>query len=135
MKKLKNLANCTPKEFIVQTNRIRHSVESWLKLTDIPTIRAQHAVINDDMTTEEREAANYEQGKKNLNEILDSVMEKHPDETVELLSMLCFVEKEDIDKYTMTEYLAAFNELIGNKEVVNFFTSLIQLGQMLTRSA
>ena len=35
----KNLANCTPKEFLVQTNRLRKSAEKWLKATDIMNIR------------------------------------------------------------------------------------------------
>ena len=31
----KNLANCTPKEFMVQTRLIKHAVEKWLTDTEI----------------------------------------------------------------------------------------------------
>lgn len=36
---MKNLANCTPSEFLKQTNKIKKSVEKWLKATDIMEIR------------------------------------------------------------------------------------------------
>lgn len=137
---MKNLANCKPTEFLKQTNRIRKSVEKWLTVTEISRIRKQVPElkhIDIDMTVEEKAELQAENRKRieaqtlnNAMEILDAVMDKHPCETLELLALLCFVEPEDVDKHTVSEYLEAFTELIADKAVINFFTSLARLGQM-----
>ena len=51
---MKNLANCKPSEFLVQTNRIRKSVENWLTVTDILNIRRNQPELKEGMTKEER---------------------------------------------------------------------------------
>lgn len=132
---MKNLANCKPSEFLQQTNRIRKSVSKWLADTDILNIRQTMPKISDDATEEERKKAMEEQAKENLNLILDAILEKHPDETLELLALLCFVEPKDVDNHSVTEYLEAFEELISNKAVLNFFTSLMRLGNEATSKA
>ncbi len=124
---MKNLANCKPSEFLKQTNRIRKSVSKWLADTDVLNIRKRMPNIPDDATDEERKKAIERQAKENLNALLDAILEEHPDETLELLALLCFVEPEDVDNYEMTEYLTSFNELINNKAVLSFFMSLTQL--------
>lgn len=125
---MKNLANCTPREFLVQTNKIRKSVAEWLTLTKIQEIRKNLPKIEPDATTEERKKAINEQAKKNAMAILDSVLEDHPNETAELLGLLCFVEPEDIDNHKMSEFLGQFSEIISCEEVLSFFISLAQLG-------
>lgn len=137
---MKNLANCKPTEFLKQTNRIRKAVEKWLTVTEIARIRKQVPElkhIDIDMTVEEKAELQAENRKRieaqtlnNAMEILDAVMDKHPDETLELLALLCFVEPEDVDKHAVSEYLEAFTELIADEAVINFFTSLARLGQM-----
>lgn len=124
---MKNLANCKPSEFLKQTNRIRKSVSKWLADTDVLNIRKRMPNIPDDATDEERKKAIERQAKENLNSLLDAILEKHPDETLELLALLCFVEPKDVDNYEMAEYLSSFNELINNKAVLSFFMSLTQL--------
>lgn len=127
---MKNLANCKPSEFLKQTNKIRKSVDKWLKLTDIKNIRKNVPDLPSDASKEEKQELMFEQGKKNLNAMLDNILEVHPDETLELLALLCFVEPEDVDNHTVSEYLASFNELIGCREVVDFFVSLMQLANV-----
>lgn len=124
---MKNLANCNPREFWVQTNKIRKAVANWLTLTKIQEIRKTLPEIKKDATEEERREAFSNQVKKNLNAILDSVFEEHPDETIELLGLLCFVEPEDLDNHQMKEFLGSISELISCKEVIDFFISLMQL--------
>ena len=36
---MKNIANCTPREFLRQTNKIRKAVSNWLTLTKVMDIR------------------------------------------------------------------------------------------------
>ena len=60
----KNLANCTPKEFMVQTRLIKHAVEKWLTDTEILKIRQNMPQIPDGMPDED-------QRKESLTELLN----------------------------------------------------------------
>ena len=133
---MKTLANCNPKEFLVQTNRIRRHVENWLTLTKIMEIRKNVPKFDVDMTAEDKRAALNEQAKKNVNAILDAVLEEYPAETAELLGLICFVEPKDLENHKMTEFLGAFTEIVESPEVIGFFTSLMQLaGTNISASA
>lgn len=125
---MKTLANCSPVEFFVQTNKIRKSVANWLTLTKVMEIRGRAPAFKDGMTDEEKKNAVQKQVKANLTAMLDSILEEHPKETAELLGLLCFVEPEDLEKHSMFEFMGAATELINNPEVLNFFTSLVRLG-------
>ena len=126
---MKNLANCKPSEFLVQTNKIRKFVESWLRITDIPNIRKNVPKMREGQTIEEHKAELNAQAKENLNKIFDAILEEHPQETVELLGLLCFIEPEHVDDYPIGYYLTAIAELISDEAVLNFFTSLMNLEQ------
>lgn len=126
---LKNLATCKPSEFLSQTNKIRKAVSSWLTLTDIMNIRKRQPVLTDDMTDEEKQEAVKKQTNENFNAILDSVLETHADETLEVLALASFVDPKDVDKHSVLEYIQSAEELLNNKDIISFFTSLVTLGQ------
>ena len=135
---MKNLANCTPREFLKQTYRIKKCAENWLKETDLLNIRKNVPDLQSikGLTGEEREAtiaANKKIMSKqimaNLMDMLDKVLDEHADETIELLALCCFVEPEDAENHTMSEYLSAIGDLLSDQGVMNFFTSLAQLDQ------
>lgn len=126
---MKNLANCNPKEFLRQTNRIRKSVANWLSLTNVMEIRKRLPSIADTDSEEAKQEALKKQMKANLSAMLDAALEDHPDETAELLGLCCFIEPEDLENHKMTELLGAISELIDCPEVISFFTSLAKLGQ------
>lgn len=137
MSELKTLVNCKPSEFLKQTNKIKKSVEKWLTDTDILNIRKRMApleMVPQDATDEERKEVfehnkkiSEEQAKKNFSAMLDAILEEHPDETLELLALCCFIEPEHADDYTVSDYLMAFNSIINDKAVLSFFTSLASL--------
>lgn len=137
---MKNLANCKPSEFLIQTNKIRKSVANWLTLTDIISIRKRLPELEkakSGATMEERQAVvernmarKNEQIKQNLMDILDAMLVEHPQETLEILALCCFVEPEDVDNHPVSEYLGALNDLIETKEVISFFISLAKLGKI-----
>lgn len=126
---MKTLANCNPKEFLVQTNKIRKSVASWLELTKVLEIRKHKPEIPTDATPEEKRALIAAQAKKNISDMLDAALDEHPEETAELLGLMCFIEPEDLENHKMTELLAAAYELISCPEVISFFTLLTQQDQ------
>lgn len=129
---LKTLATCKPREFLQQTNRIRKIAEKWLSDTKILEIRKNLPEVPENATEEEKEKLMQEQVKKNLSRMLDAILEDNSEETLELLALLCFVEPEDIDNHEMAEYIEAVSQLISNRAVLSFFTSLVRLGQMNT---
>lgn len=137
---MKNLANCKPSEFLIQTNKIRKSVANWLTVTDILNIRKRLPELEEageGATTNERQAVvernlkkKNEQVKQNLMDILDAMLVDHPMETLEILALCCFVEPEDVDNHPMSEYIGAITELIETKEVMSFFISLAKLAKI-----
>lgn len=138
--RMKNLANCKPTEFMVQANKIRKAVEKWLTVTELREIRSTQPVLETvpvGVSDEERERifkANKEkqeeQAKQNLSAMLDSILEKHPQETLEVLALISFIEPKDIDNYSVSDYLGSFNEVINDKNVISFFTSLMSMGRV-----
>lgn len=140
MSELKTLATCKPSEFLKQTNRIKKSVEKWLTDTDIMNIRKRVATLEmapHDATAEEKAAvedrnkiAVRSQALKNISAMWEAISEIHPDETLEIIALCCFIEPAEIDNYEMRDLLMAFNSLITDSAVVGFFTSLASLAQM-----
>ena len=129
---MKTLANCTPREFLVQTNKIRKSVASWLELTKILEIRKRLPDAKKDASDAERREAFKEQIKRNASAMLDAILEEHPDETLEVLGHLCFIDPEDIDNHAMSELLGGFAQVLNTPEVLDFFISLVRLENLNT---
>ena len=125
---MKNLANCTPREFLKQANRIRKDAEKWFSLTKVLEIRKRKPKL-DGLTEDEKTAALNEQMRENLSAVLDAALDAYPEETAELLGLCCFIEPEDLDNHKMSELIGAIAEIINNKEVLSFFSSLAKLGQ------
>lgn len=121
-----------------QTVKIKKAVSEWLTITDIKSIVkkvAPQELIPADATDVEKMAivsANMakrrEQFVKNISEAFDVVMEEYPEETLEILALCCFIEPEKANEVKVSDYLKAFNGLITDKDTIDFFISLAQLG-------
>lgn len=120
----KNLANCTLREFMVQTRLIKHHVEKWLTDTDIMNIRKNVPEIPDDVDDEERKKILTEQGMKNASAMFDAIFDEHPDDTILLVALLCFVPLNEVDEHPMTYYMESITEMLNDKTVWDFFISL-----------
>lgn len=129
---MKTLANCNPREFLVQTSKIRKRAADWLGKTHILEIREKKPVYAEGMTEDEKQEAMRQQVKANLNEMLDSMLDEYPNETADLLGLLCFIDPDDLDNHRMVEILKAVTDVISDKDVLDFFISLMQLGQRNT---
>lgn len=141
---MKTLATCKPTEFLQQTNKIRKKVEKWVKDTNILEIRnslPELKIVPSEATTEERMNI-AEQNKitaekfarEKITKIFDAILDERPEETLEIIALCCFIEPSDIDNHEMGELLDAIAELISNQSVLNFFTSVVLLGQINTSS-
>ena len=130
---MKNLANCTDIEFLAQTNKIRKQAEAWLKSTGILTIREQKPpVLPEDMPEDQKREAIRKDARRRINAMLDAALENHTEETARLLRMMCFVDPDDNQAMTGAQLLGAAAEMLGNEEILDFFTSLGRLGLMNT---
>lgn len=155
---MKTLANCNAVDFLTQTNKIRKAVAKWLTDTDILNIRKNVPEmpklkpleypkdVSDDekekmfeeyqkereKVLEGHEKAKREQVKKNLMEMLDKALDEFPMETLEILGMVCFVDKKDLEKTKGIDLLNGAMDAFADDEVVRFFTSLVSLEQKIT---
>ena len=142
---MKNLINCTPTEFITQTNKIRKSVQKWLKLTDIINIRKRMPKLipmRNDMTGEEKaeailknKEARTAQAQENLNLMFDKMLEEYPEQTLEVIGLINFIEKEDLDKYKMIDLITNTTEMLNDEAVIGFFGLLMRLASKNTSNA
>lgn len=132
---MKNLANCTPSEFIAQTARIKDAVVDLNEKVNFSKIRAKkpkYKIVNDEMTAEQKKAIieenaqlMKEQAVKNTFEMLDKMLVKYPKETLTVLSLSCFVEPSEVDNYTMDDYFGNILDMLESKNVSRFFTYLV----------
>ena len=139
---MKNLANCKPSEFVAQTVRIKKVAQEWLdatKLLDILSTAPEYITSPADASAEERAEVirqnaiiQQDQGMKNLSRIIDAAFEQNPQKTLEILALCCFIEPENVDDNPVSFYMEAINELLHEKAVLDFFSSLAQLAKMNT---
>jgi len=114
---MKTLANCSPREFLAQTYRIRKAAAGWMERAGMDGLRARLREI------EGRE----EQIRAAARALMDVALETCPDETAELLGLMCFIEPEDLERHAMAELLGAAREIANCPEIIDFFISLARL--------
>lgn len=135
---MKNLANCTPTEFLTQTNKIRKSVRGWLKLTDLMNIRQKRpklTPLTNEMSDEERaqvildnKEAMKEQARENFSLMLDKMLDDYPEQTLEVIGLINFIDKSELDNYKMVDLMANTLEMLEDEAVMGFFGLLMRLG-------
>ena len=130
---MKTIANLNGVEFLRAINRTRHAVEKLMKVTDVLGIWKKNPTFKGDETQEEKLEIAREQVKKNLNDILDTLLEKHPEETYECIMALCVREEGEPEPDGIELVMAAFN-LISDKRVVDFLLKLGKLGLFATEA-
>ena len=122
---MKTIANLNGVEFLRAINRTRHAVEKLLSVTGVLNIRKNVPTFTGNETPEEKAEMERAQVKKNLNDMLDSLLETHPEETYECIMALCVREEGEPEPDGIELIMAAFS-LIGDKRVLDF---LVQLGK------
>ena len=122
---MRTIANLSGVEFLRAVNRTRHAVEKLMKVTDVLNIWKKNPIFKGDETQEERNEMARNQIKQNLNDILDTLLEKHPEETFECIMALCVRDEGEPEPDGIELVMAAFN-LISDKRVLDF---LLQLGK------
>ena len=122
---MRTIANLSGVEFLRAVNRTRHAVEKLMTVTDVLKIWKKNPEFTGEETPEERHEMQRNQIKKNLNDMLDTLLEKHPEETYECIMALCVRDEGEPEPDGIELVMAAFN-LVSDKRVLDF---LLQLGK------
>lgn len=128
---MKTIAELNGVDFLRQCNKIRYEVQDILKETNILKIRQKQPDYTGADTKEERLKRQEEQAKKNLNEMLDVLLEEKPEETIKLFNLLVIPEKGDKELTGMELTMIGLG-IVSDKRVMDFLLSLIRLGQTAT---
>lgn len=122
---MRTIANLTGPEFLRAINRTRHAVEKLMQTTEVLKIRKNIPQFTGEETLEERKELERAQASKNLNDMLDRLLETHPEETYECIMALCVLDEGEPEPDGIELVMAAFS-LISDKRVLDF---LLQLGR------
>lgn len=122
---MRTIANLNGVEFLRAINRTRHAVEKLTTKTGVLKIWKQNPDFTGKETAEEKHELTKAQLKKNLNDILDNLLETHPEETYECIMALCVRDEGEPEPDGIELCMAAFS-LISDKRVLDF---LLQLGK------
>lgn len=129
---MKTLANCSPVEFLRQTNKIRHAAAGFMKDAGVLEIRKHRPELSGKETDAEKKAALDKQARQNLSDIADCLMDANAEKTAELLGMLCFMEPDDVANAKGIDFLTPAIELLNSRPVIDFLLSLAKLEQTIT---
>lgn len=122
---MRTIANLNGVEFLRAVNRTRHAVEKLMKVTDVLSIWRKNPAFTGKETPEEKLEKQKNQIKQNLSDMLDSLLEKHPEETYACIMAMCVCDEGEPEPDGIEMVMAAFN-LISDKRVLDF---LLQLGK------
>ena len=128
---MKTIAELNGVDFLRRCNKIRYEVQDILKETGIMKIRQKLPDFTGAETKEERKKRMEEQAKKNLNEMLDVILEEKPEETIKLFKLFVIYENGD-KELTGMELTMIGLSIVSDKRVMDFLSSLIRLGQTAT---
>ena len=130
---MKTIANLNGVEFLRAINRTRHAVEKLLSVTGVMKIRKNVPNFTGNETPEEKAEMERAQVKKNLNDMLDSLLETHPEETYKCILALCVLDEGEPEPDGIELIMAAFS-LIGDKRVLDFLSQLGKSGLLGTEA-
>lgn len=138
---MKCFIDLSPLEFFDQAYRIAGCLERWLTDTQILEIRKTFvppSEMAEGMSPDEKKKAfedyqkrRQDQVRTNILQMINSAFREHPEETLELMALVCCVEPEDANNHPIKEYVGLIMRALSDQEAISFFTSLVQLGQML----
>jgi hypothetical protein len=130
---MRTIANLNGIEFLRAINRSRHAVEKLMTATDVLKIWKTNPKFTGKETAEEKHEKQRNQIKKNLDNMLDTLLEKHPEETYEFILAMCVLDEGEPEPDGIELALAAFS-LISDKRVLDFFMQLGKSGLLNTET-
>lgn len=120
---MKTLANCTPKEFAVQTVKLSKRISSYSD--GIKRIKEKFSDSEDSENVGNTESAF---------EILSYICGDNIDETMEICGLLCFMTGDEFSSLDVSngdpDGISALVEIFQSQRCISFFTTLFQIGKL-----
>lgn len=120
---MKTIANLGTADFLRACNKIRHKVSDFLEETQVLELRKTMPTFTGEETKEEKNKMFAAQGKKNVDAMLDCLLEQYPEKTAEFVELFIIKDETDGDIEGVDILMCLF-ELFGNEKVMNFLQSL-----------
>lgn len=130
---MKTITELTGGDFLRHCNKIRHQVSDIIKETGVLEIRKRQPEFTGKETEKEKAEMINQQAKKNIDAMIDCLLDEHAEKTIELLNLLVIREKDDPKEIPDFDLIAIGLDLIGNQKVMNFFISAASSGLKLTQ--
>ena len=124
---LKTIANLKGAEFLKAVNSSRHAVEKLLKTTNAVGIWKTMPTFEGNETEDEKLELIKAQVKRNLSDVLDSLLETNAEETYECIMSLCIFENPAPEPDGIDLLMAAL-DIISDERVLSFFYKLMKSG-------
>ena len=124
---MKTLTNCKPREFMRQVARIKTAAAAWLDMTRLLELRRRMPPRQEYADDEARRQAVMDQWRANIKDMVDAMLVDHPEETLELLGLICFIEPEELDEHPMSELYEGLMAVLKDDNLVDLFTAMLSI--------
>ena len=127
---MKTLANCTPKEFAVQTVKIAEIVRRYVD--GVRAIRAKMPKLPEAASAEDIQKA----GIDNFFDILQWCMETNVDGTMELCGAVCFMSGDEfavLNPADGEDGVTAVLDVLSSERCLHFFDALLRAQGFIKR--
>lgn len=124
---MRTLAELEGPEFLRQCNLIRKEVEHFLKTTKVIDLGKKLPKYKGNETDNERIEMRNAQLKKNISDIFDAMLEKHPEETYRLVKCMVVLDEGEEDPKGFDILMIAL-DLITSQQVMDFLSRLMKSG-------
>lgn len=128
--KRKTLANCSLYEFLRQSNKIRKAVGDYYDDCNFGEIMKRKPEFPAGADVETMKAIALDFRKAQINEVLDICLDTNVEKTVEIIGLMCFMDKEEAEKMPANVFMGLALELISSQEVLDFFSKMVQSGMI-----
>lgn len=128
---MKTICDLSGAEFLRHCNKVRYAVQDVLNNTKVMEIRKRMPTFTGKETEAEQKALIDAQGVKNFSDMLDRLLDENPEETYKLLR--AFVVTDEGEKEPDGwDLLSVAAKLMRDRRVIDFLSSLLELGQTNT---
>lgn len=128
---MKTIADLDGVEFLRRCCKIKNKAAELVSKAGLAEIRKRIPTITADMTDAAKKELYREQAYKNINAMLDELLDTHAEETYELLMLLCVAEDGE-EEPSGIELLGVAVEILSSKKVLDFLLSFAKLAQTTT---
>ena len=121
---MKTIAQLKTAEFLRACNKIRHNVSDFLEKTQVLELRKTMPELTGKETPEEKDKKFTEQGKKNIDAMLDRLLDDYAEDTAEFVELFIIKEEGDDKELDGVDIICSLFDLLSDEKVMSFLQSL-----------